>query len=624
MNRPENFSFDIPDLPEKYQKMVFDDPNLMDAWQKYAEVNKTGADFLTNPDAYNEWVDIFFDGEKLRTPRGIQARMRAQALRWLARAEQLKTSDAWKKQGLMSLGEQKFAESPRDEIKALQEPLSANVDRIVARAPKSTEGVVTAGIDVNSFVIDPEQINDTLLENLGLNHLKTRKKAGQEERMATRAKAIPEIKEILANLQPLALARNQRNQGSSQYRMYRVGKGEREGFILGMQEGSGEQEVIFGTDLHSAYRRIDNIQGGYGHEMDVLESIRAELRAVRLKIAGPWKDRNKDDSLAEINEVFEKKVAQLKHVRDEDKVKLRKLIQDSIGLEMERTIKPKDPAKPEKTVKGFNPGARAAQMENVDKYIGDRMRTMRGVMGTLAPDTLVLRGFIKRQEGPVTKFFETVIEKYEKFAVFKPEQLSNGRLSVFLESIKKLRVELAKKTDGDNTNLPLFEPYLAFARTMLVHLEDTITGLEAMMNGLEQTPEERQITASDFLRVYLVAKMQEFYKRLIDWYSVHLSGDGEIDLDAALIDLEAINKWIYSKPVTPSGLQVNTPDYDPKYGELYHIINSLKKRLIASKTCSEKERSKLKEEMKNRVKGFDFAKLLLEEPAQKNDESKTE
>jgi len=79
-------------------------------------------------------------------------------------------------------------------------------------------------------------------------------------------------------------------------------------------------------------------------------------------------------------------------------------------------------------------------------------------------------------------------------------------------------------------------------------------------------------------------------------------------MEAMLREIHEMNAQLAGHRVKP---EIKTPDFDPLYGELYHLLNSLRKKAREGSALARGEESELyettkevKEAIKERIKSF--------------------
>jgi len=557
---------------------------------------------------YDEKGEVLSEkNDFVRNIRIFQERIRAKIAQlegnvlWLKKIHTVKEGN---REITVGSTEAEFRKSPRTDLKAFQEILSAPTERM---ALSRDEQHVTA----RDIIIDPELITDTLLENLGLDEFLPKKGTRQEEKVAIRAKAIPAIKEMLESLEPFALPHERELPKMRYFRLFRVGGGKNGGKVLGTQV-IGDQKVLFLTDLHGAYRRIDHIHDGYGMEIATLVEIQDTIRDVDARISRDWKKTKDEGKIDEVKSQLLEQVEKLRFVTNVHKKKMREQIQAAVNMESVYTV----PARrkmvkgvskivsPEKTVVALNPGATRARINTSHLHVGKRIEDISGIKSYLAKDQTRLQTHIEGQTRPFAEFYQTVQELHDQFKIYQLDRPMSARerekAIVNLESLKR-------KCGFATTPIMLFEPYQTFADELVAHIDKTIEALRK-----EEAPAAREEAAEEFTKIYLVTKIQRFYTRLQSLYSDFLSGNQIPNFDEFLLRLSAMDLKLSVKDISPG---VKTPEFDDAFGNLYHLINSV--RLRAQKAKDGLAAGLTKDEVRpfarfmyERIRDFDFVELM--------------
>ena len=113
-----------------------------------------------------------------------------------------------------------------------------------------------------------------------------------------------------------------------------------------------------------------------------------------------------------------------------------------------------------------------------------------------------------------------------------------------------------------------FEPYLSFAKNFRGNLEQLIAHLEKPKNTTTEDPSRL------FLNLFILAKFQRAYQQLHTIYrDITLNGQ-DFNPIKMKKDLKKASDELYTSRIL-EGKEIH--DYDEQVGQIYHIINSLKK-----------------------------------------------
>jgi hypothetical protein len=586
----------------------------------------------------------------------IQNKLRNDGLRRSARLPKERT---WDKKVLESgfLPREEFSREKRTVGKLTQEILSTDYELVGG----------LKDYEVSKVVIDPAKITDTLLVNLGLEEFVPDEKASELDKLARRAEAIPGIKEMLRNLEPLKLSEKGAG-GRSLLRLFAITEGEYAGYVLGTQVNHGKK-LLFRTDLHGAARRLDLIDQGYAEEMSDLSRInhrvilaKALLEEGKKEISEAFKKyRQKKETgeyavmeKPELMKKYEKIIAEqldtLGDVINGEKVKIQNQLRGSAELigtvvygAKVKKVKGEEVEIPEKKTERVNIGAKLAKLSAIKTAIPNRMREIRDIQRYLLADKQILKDKINNMEEPFVGFIETVEEMHEQFKVYRQKGLSAQEGFSVARNLDAMIVTALKNSfpEGE-THL---EPYASFKAKMLEQTEKTVALLidkAASINneaGAKLDEQDSVKVAKEFTKIYLIAKIVGLHKDLQKFYSGNLSGVDREMGEKALKEIEAIKKKFGKKAVAP---QVEVQDFAQQYDEFYHLVNSLRKRTteinqknqeiedcqrkmenmkeddlelpILKKTLAtlEKEKRRLKNAAKDRFRNFDFGKMIRE------------
>lgn len=512
------------DLPGSLVKWNFDEQvNRMGELNPAYKGVLTGAKISS--ELRRELQDVFIGKEKDEngrplplSRRTIMARLEVMITSFMTRIEQI--------EGLQSpanskteFSREESAAAVRTFLKTAQEILSHSDDR---RAFDRGEG------SVDDIVVDPRLITDTLLTNLGLTDAVPAKGTKEPEKVAQRAKAIPDIKAMLGHLEPIKLP-GQKDTELKYFRLMRMAKGENEGMILGTQVING-QKVLFKTDLYGAGRRIAHIENGYLEETDLLRKIDGVVTNA-LAHLDEW-SKISDDDLAAIRTGMLECVDNLENVENKDKVALREQLQASFTFR--------------DSLGRYNPNVMQARLLKAKRHLGSRLEEIEDISRYLTVDKLKMRGLVKEQVDPIEGFLNKVT------------QAPHWKKTDMLREIGDLKKVSARQK---------YEPYLSFGRKFSEKLEKAEADLQS---------DNLEAAAQEFTEVYLIAKLERAYKEIQAVYSKISLHPEESDPGALLIELQIIHDRLKTHNFAPNR---DTSEYTPAFIEVYHLLNSLKKRL---------------------------------------------
>ncbi len=508
-------------------KRPTDLPEIPDAdvFQRFQDLNPAYADTPQRPDprAAEDLNEMAGDHEALIT-----------VVR--ARVEQMLGNHVWMDQRGSS--DQEFKKAPRTFAKTAQEILTHPTDRVVFRRGGDI-------YDLSSIIVDPRRVTDTLLKNLGLDEAVPPKKANRAEQLSQRAEAIPDVKRALADLEPIRFPGRESDSDELKYfRLMRVGDGVNEGYIVGTQHIEGKK-ILFKTDLYGAGRRLTHIEESYVEEIRKLKWLEMTLREISEKF-GKWAAIKNTEELDAVKNALLKCVDSLEFVRNDHKGNLRRRINRCLQL---------------KGANGRlnNPGATRASIQGTMNDLGARHTEIERIWSYIARDKARMHGLIEDQEAPFNQFAAEVRKLHEQFRILRSDTP--------LDEENKQRIITNLRARQENASDLMYEPYLSFGKKFSEQIGNVIAALE---NG------DTEKAGAEFVKVFLITKLVESHNDLQGVYEDLSLQPDKLHPEALWADLQVINDRLSKKEVAP---EIVTADYDAAYGEVYHLFNSLQKRL---------------------------------------------
>lgn len=518
----------------------------------------------------------------------------------------------------ISASDEEWKAAPRTMLKTLQDIFTSPTERIAFKRGE----FCGEGKDMSCIVIDPATITRTKLRNFGLDEFIPPK--GQRmppaERMSFMAGAIPEIKKILGNLESIRLPRNWHESDDNYFRLMRIGTGKKEGYVLGTQVVNGKK-TMFVTDIHKAYRRLFHImQESYKHEIKLLRELEAEILKIHADLADwPMSPEDLEKTRQSLYQIADS----LKHVTDKDKVEIRKLIDASVELKTKRTIPAKYGAKKEDGTREviraesqkeqINPKATRARLypSRITKYFQSRVDRIRRISSHLSQDNVVSEDYITMQQIPfdeITGLFEG--KKVGVNMDRLPTEQGKKRTAAALQRITKI----CSLTQGGTAPV---EPYLSFSKKVLEHAGETRRLLD------EGGP--RQEMAAEFMKIYFVAKIQNFYRNLQSVYGKHISPAEIPDFTALKNDLHTLQSRFFRKKVqvslTKDGKKkdviLKSKSYSAAYEKIYVFLKQLTEcageaaKLQEAHPEKTDDLKRLQQAMRKHVREFGFPELIV-------------
>lgn len=536
------------------------------AYNEYArlnplyEFNVNGV--IEDDRARAEVEGIFYDEEKnLREAEEINRRLDVFRAAISAKIPQMEGNNVWIVKGPAELvrretpqlqGRPKvvkvdeFEESERTLAKTAQEVLSGRADRMIFTREEVADGEV-----IGSIIIDIRRITNTVLKNLGLERHLPKKRAKMPERMQARAAAIPDIKEMLSSLEPIRVPSERGPRDDKAFRVMRIDEGANEGYVMGTQTIRGEK-VLFKTDIYSAGRRLAHINKSYRSEIEKLMAISTALETLKGTL-NYWKDPERREDAQQVFDLLSQLVDSLEFVHDESKQELREILSGCLSVEDSRGRE--------------NIPSKRARITGAENRLGKRVKSIRRISGYLKQDDRTLQVAVEREEAPIKEFREKVEKYHDRLAILGQSPLANGEKTKVISNLNALKVECAKMQ---------FEPNLTFGGKFVEQIDKVVAALESG---------DQENAAREFVELYAIVKLkwahtevQKIYRRL------SVEGEKE-DPKKVHDDLQKIQDTLKVKgvaPQIPAGEERVDGEYtqlDLAYGQVYKLLNSLKKKL---------------------------------------------
>ncbi len=622
----ETLSYDYPD----------DFPSFEDILVKYSEQNPEYRNI--NTDRTRHLIQPVFldqDGEPFKS-RKIENNKEYTRVRVHYLVSQIEDNQNWQNKLEASDNERvastdrEFEESPRTFFKTVQEILTQPTERT---AIERDDERVESG-DLSEVIIDPERITPNLLSALGLDEYIPPKgsRMSRAKKMAYMARAIPEIKVMLESAEPMSLPYKWHQSQANYFRLMRIGKGKNRGYVIGTQIIRGKK-ILFKTDLHGAYRRLTHImQESYREEIRVLTQIQSKIREIHRNL-GNWP--MSEEEIKNTREELMACVDRLKHVTNEHKTEMRERIANAVSLQSERIVPAKYKKMPDGSkqctreavkISQFNPGAKRATLVTIPNFIEKRKAEIKAISQHLAKDRVVSDDYIANQQEPFEGFYRTVEKLHPRLRVFNlDEPIGLSERQKIARNLVALR-EQCNPEDSSTRALPLMEPYLSFGEKMVEHIDKTLNLLDS-----GETLEVRYDTATEFMKIYLITKIQHFYIQLQRVYEKHLSPKDLPNFSDVEAEMVRLGKLIGQKRVTAEQTLANgkgrimlqTPEYNEIYHDLYALVADLKgmaqaahqlgaqsPELFTEADDPVKDQQRIRQEMKNVIKSFRFDDLI--------------
>lgn len=335
-----------------------------------------------------------------RNPRTIEKLLAVYQLELSGRIQGLLGNTLWEAKGPAT--DEEFRGSSRTIIKTLQEIVSHIAERMEINRdePEIANGEALARLNIS-----PKEITDTLLRNLGLTEHIPPKGTRAKERMALMIKAIPAVREKLGKLEPIERSSDTDPSDLKYFRLMRMTEGDTEGAVLGTQM-IGEDKVLFKTTLDGSERRLLNIEAGYQEEIKLLKFIEITLGNVNKNLA-QWMQLDLED-INKIKATLLECVGSLEHVQNEHKQALRRHIKGCLSLKDKRGR--------------HNPTIIRDKLDRAIPYVGQRLTEIGEIWKYIGNDKGRVQEIKAAEKAPLLNFCQEVEDLHGKFKILKPAE----------------------------------------------------------------------------------------------------------------------------------------------------------------------------------------------------------
>lgn len=486
-------------------------------YQRYVDLNP--AHQFNDPRGREE-LEAVFDPEQNLGNNELVRQMNLMQISVRARLAQIEESvDAWKL--YRAATPLAFAVGPRTLDRTFGELLAAPADRVVTPRRLSENALLPP------LIIDPLRITPTMIANMGLEDPVQEKGLLQEDQAVLRARLIPLLREMIGSLEPIRRPDEENDAlGDLRYfRLMRVASGPNAGYVVGTQMIGG-QKVLFKTDLKAAERRLFHIDHGYKEEVSKLAWMQKVIKNLHSHLEF-WKDGRRRAAAEKLLETMGQMVDSLEHVKDPAKLEMKKMLGACLNFE-DSLGRP-------------NPGAKRAQLTKAYESLGKRLAAIEGISTHLSKDHKKVLEVVAGQKDPLQEVQQLILERKPW-----PEQVQSFALAE--EQVQ-------------------YQPDLGFAREA-----------RALVNGVSAHLDkgERQEASVEYVELYALCKMKVAYAAIWEIYR-RLSLEPETQDPAQLLqELQTIEKGLRTKDFAT---KIKVDAYYKSFVKLYHLINSLKKRL---------------------------------------------
>ena len=457
-------------------------------------------------------------GELRSTNEVVQGMNLFQVSIW-ARLTQIEGNSAWEK--LHGGRPVDFDRSPATFAKVVQRLLVHPRDRIFVSRSMSMEEVLPA------IIIAPEFITPTLIRNLGLENPVQEKGLLLEDQATLRAGLIDEIKASLDSLKAIRRPDEMHQSlGDLRYfRLMRIADGKNEGMVIGTQVIGG-QTILFQTDLPGAERRLFHIHENYKEEIRKLKFIQKVATELRSHM-DYWSNPKRRTAATLLLGTVATVVDSLEHVTDEAKVGVKKQLSECLTFE-DSLGRP-------------NPSSKQARLITVLNYLGERLCTIEGVSRYLGVDH--------------KKVLQTAAGQVDLL----------GDVKAMMDDRRPWEEQTDHFEQAEDQ--VVFQPDLGFAREAKAKVATVSTQL---------AEGDKASARKTYVELYVVCKMKEAHSGIWDIYRRISLFPDQTRPAQVLEELNAIESRLRDKSFA-QGIEVES--YYVGFKRLYHLINSLKKRL---------------------------------------------
>ncbi len=521
-------------------------PDVSEDYYDYAGLNDRYLFPSRDPRAYQEIARLYYTNPTAKAEdlvelgnRSIARNLRLFQIVLRSKIQQMSDNPLW--EAKHGSEDKDFQAAQRTLPKTLEEILVHPTERMIfTRAELADPELMDAALQ--NMVIDPRMISDTLLENLGLTDLIPAKGEKEEYKLQKRTAAIPEIKKMLHGLEPISRSNEPHAHDLRYFRLMRIGSGKNTGQVLGTQHIEGKK-ILFKTDLHGAGRRLVHIEQGYEEEVKKLKWIEMTLDSVTRNLKY-WQQIKNSDKLAKLKEALGECVNSLEFSRDKTKQKLRDEIKACLDFSDATGRK--------------NPTVVSGKLERAKARIGNRLGKIEAIWSYIGKDKAKVEELISDEERPLLSFVNEVEKLHERFVILKDRPMEDEEKARVISNLMDRRAEAEKLR---------FEPMLSFAVKFISQIDAVVAALGN---------DNFDVAAREFVKVYLVAKLARSQKDLTEFYKKISLDAGNLDPNTLVADLQVVNDNLASHPVKPD---LEIAEYKPHYGEVYHVLNSIRKKL---------------------------------------------
>jgi hypothetical protein len=350
-------------------------------------------------------------------------------------------------------------------------------------------------------IVDVDMVSNNALEALGLDEYIPPKNLHRHSQNFGRELAIPAVKDMFATgLEPLTLPDEDPSlpENLRFFRLFRVAKGKRKGFIVGTRVEPGKRKILFKTDLHSAMRMFEHVNSNYNEKDIGLFAEAADVIERTLdRLQNNWDEVKAGDELDRL----QRNVARIAGGMSKN-----------YELEVKREVQMRvDEAKSfVDSIGRLNKGRTCNLLSTAKRNIGKRLRQCQSVRKHHVENETRLTAASKVESSRVLSFYKTM----GATDTFQPI------LTEDLAAVVKNRDELIVFVEGLQRDLAAckYEPYVTFAKEMVADAGKILRVL-----GKEEIDElDLERAKHALLKIYSLTRLFHLESGVMDMKSKYL------------------------------------------------------------------------------------------------------
>ncbi len=365
---------------------------------------------------------------------------------------------------------------------------------------------------IQNQVVDPLLLTDRQLENLGIT-LPSGRRFSRVEKLTFRDDAIDKIKKELPVLREIGEWGNHDRFG--RYRLY----ASKDGQVIGRTNVQKGRPSLYKASLWDACRSKEQTTRGYKPEAKGLQQIITMINGLDQQLSKEWQKVKNSEELEEAKAAILQAVDKLKHVRDEDKVAAKELLEKAalLGTMYCKTVEEAGtPPRKEWRLK-LNPGATRAQLNTAMRKLKARLhKRIPRISNYVSNDQVILEQEMARHENiPFGELLEHLEKKKKPIRagdnnkILPPNHINNIQSRLH----KWRRLIIAPISKG-----PFLEPYNSFSERVCESIDLAIT----------ETLKDKCTVAQLKERLSLLHSYLKLYQIWVRWetlYDTHLGND---------------------------------------------------------------------------------------------------